>query len=155
MWCASHACKPLVPEVLPVPAGADRLEDDLVHPLHHLVTELDRRVEAHRRALFAGHLRAVAAKGEDRLRMLGGLAVPTRVVADRRSILAGLSELEAAELDEPGSRVRAAQAGDLGHAHAFPGGYRGPAFDAVMAHAELRCGEPAQIGERKLERPGD
>src|SRR5207302_1963488 len=67
---ASNSGEPFVAEVLPVSAGADRLVNDLVDPLDHLVAELDRRIETERRALLARHPGAVAAPGEDGLRVL-------------------------------------------------------------------------------------
>src|SRR5205085_5561962 len=138
-----HAGEPFVAEVLPVPARAHGLEDDLVDPLHHLVTELDRRVETQRRALFARHRGAIAAVGEDGLRMLRTLAIPARVIANRRRIRVRVAPLEAAEFDEPGARVGAAKPGDLRDTHALPRRHGGPAFDAMVPDAELRGGQAA------------
>src|SRR3954451_21411751 len=112
----SHAREPFVAEVLPISACANRLEDHLVHPLDHFVAELHRRVEAERRALLERHGGAVAPVGEDGLRMLGALPIPARVVADGRSIFAGLAALEAAELHESGPRIGATEPRDLGDA---------------------------------------
>src|SRR5205814_7079215 len=109
--------------------------------------------EAQRRALLARHRDAVAAVAEDGLRMLGALAVPARVVANRRPILVRVAPLEAAEFDEPGARVGAAEPGDLRDADALPGRDGGPAFDAMVPDPELRRGQAAEVGERKIERP--
>src|SRR5438105_15479744 len=85
--------------------------------------------------------------------MLHTLAIPARVVANERPIRVRVAILEAAEFDEPGARVGAAQPGDLRDAHALPGRDGGPALDTMMPYAELGGGQAAQVGERKIERP--
>src|SRR5438128_855410 len=85
--------------------------------------------------------------------MLHAFAIPARVVGNGRRIFVRVAPLEAAEFDEPGTRVGAAQPGDLRDTHALPGRDGGPAFDAMVPDAELRSGQAAEVGERKIERP--
>src|SRR2546421_5502325 len=85
--------------------------------------------------------------------MLHTLAIPARVVANERPIRVRVAPLEAAEFDEPGARVGAAKPGDLRDTHALPGRDGGPAFDAMVPDAELRRGQAAEVGERKIEPP--
>ena len=84
--------------------------------------------------------------------MLRTLAIPARVVANRRPVLVRVAPFEAAEFHEPGARVGAAKPGDLRDTHALPGSDGRPALDAMMPYAELRRRQAAQVGERKIER---
>src|SRR5438067_8028425 len=85
--------------------------------------------------------------------MLHTLAIPARVVANGRRARVRITLLEAAEFDEPGARVGAAKPGDLRDTHTLPGRDGGPAFDAMVPDAELRRGQAAEVGERKIEPP--
>src|SRR6266508_2833744 len=141
----SHPREPLVPLVLPVPAGTHREEAHLGEVLHHLVAELHGGVEAQRRAVLDVERLAVHAVGEDRLRVERALQVPGGPVA----------RVEGPELDVPRPRVHPGDARDLREPHAVPRRDRRPALDAVVPDAGARPRQPLELGDRERERAGD
>src|SRR5262249_44706011 len=124
-----YSPEPFVALVFPIAPRALGQEVHLGQILHHFVPELYGRVEPEWRAMGRVERRTIHTIGKDSLLMQGTLAIPGGPVPS----------VERTKFHVRRPRISPDDFCHIAQAHAVPRSHRGPAFDAVMAHAHVRA----------------